>query len=235
MNIFSSMPGKDHRLIISIVKRGVAQKVVTATKEAKIGGGTVLLGKGTAPKKIYLDLLGMDYNPEKDIILTLVEQEKLASTLNLIAKVTDLDKPGKGIAFIIRAKEIIGHIHMENSQKADGGLDMSVKVKECPLTLDLIVTVVNDGFAEDAIEAAKKAGAEGGTIIHGRGSGIHENAKLFGISIQPEKEIILTLVDTNKTQQILGAINNAVKLDQPHTGIAFVLPVEKAYGICHLS
>jgi len=153
-----------------------------------------------------------------------------------------LDKPGKGIAFVIRVNEIIGQIHLLNRPKpTEGGLcvDPATKdcaqLKDCSVKFDLIVTIVNDGFSEEVVDAARAAGAEGGTIIHGRGTGIHENAKLFGMSIQPEKEIILTLVPANKTEQILEAINKAVKLDRPNTGIAFVLGVEKAYGICHLT
>lgn len=63
---------------------------------------------------------------------------------------------------------------------------------------DLIVTIVNKGFAQEVVEASKKAGAEGGTILQGRGTGIHEKAKLFNIVIEPEKEVILTLIDRKK-------------------------------------
>ena len=104
----------------------------------------------------------------------------------------------------------------------------------CPLDFDLIVTIVNRGFAEEVVNAAKAAGAEGGTIINGRGTGVHENAKLFGISIEPEKEIVLTLIDRNKTGDVLAAISHAVDLNKPGKGVAFVLEVEKTAGICHL-
>lgn len=105
---------------------------------------------------------------------------------------------------------------------------------ECSKKFDLIVTIVNAGYAEDVVEAAKKAGAEGGTIISGRGTGIHENAKIFGMSIEPEKEIVLTLIDRDKTKQVLSAVSDAVELNKPCKGIAFVLEVEKTVGICHL-
>jgi len=100
---------------------------------------------------------------------------------------------------------------------------------------DLIFTIVRKGFAEEVVEATKKAGAEGGTIVNGRGAGIHENAKLFGIPIEPEKEIVLTLIDRTKTEKVLEAIYNAVELNKPAHGIAFVLEVDKAVGICHLT
>ena len=101
------------------------------------------------------------------------------------------------------------------------------------IAYDLIVTIVNKGRAEKVMEAAKKAGAEGGTIMHGRGSGIHEKAKLFGIVIEPEKEIVLTLVPSDISQDVLENILKEAELHKPNKGIAFVLPVSKVAGINH--
>lgn len=101
------------------------------------------------------------------------------------------------------------------------------------IAYDLIVTIVNKGRAEKVMEAAKKAGAEGGTILHGRGSGVHEKAKLFGIIIEPEKEIILTLVPSDISQTVLDNILKEVDLNKPNKGIAFVLSVDKVAGINH--
>jgi len=96
---------------------------------------------------------------------------------------------------------------------------------------DLIITIVNKGYALDVINASKNAGAEGGTIINGRGSGIHETAKIFGIPIEPEKEIILILLDKNITNKVLESITKEAKLDTPGKGIAFVIDVEQVVGI----
>ncbi len=104
----------------------------------------------------------------------------------------------------------------------------------CPIKFDLIVTIVNNGSAEDVVAATKAAGAKGGTIMKGRGTGIHETAKLFGIPIEPEKEIVLTLIDVTKTNDALQAIYDAAQLNKPGNGITFSLDVEKTIGICHL-
>ena len=63
----------------------------------------------------------------------------------------------------------------------------------------LIITIVEQGNAEDVIDCAKKGGAEGGTILTGRGAGIHDTAKILGILIEPEKEVVLTLIEKEKT------------------------------------
>lgn len=101
------------------------------------------------------------------------------------------------------------------------------------VSYDLIVTIVNKGKADKVVELSKKAGAEGGTILFGRGTGIHEKAKLFGIPIEPEKEIILTLIPKEKTQLVLETILSHADLCKPGKGIAFVLPIDKVAGINH--
>jgi nitrogen regulatory protein PII len=105
---------------------------------------------------------------------------------------------------------------------------------EQPRQFELIVTVVNKGNAESVVEASKRAGAEGGTILFGRGTGIHEKATLFSIPIEPEKELVLTLIDRGRTEAVLQAIREETGLDEPGMGIAFVLPVERTVGIKHL-
>jgi len=98
----------------------------------------------------------------------------------------------------------------------------------------LIVTIVRKGWAERIINAAKQAGARGGTILHGRGVGIHETKKLLGISIEPEKDIILTIIHKDKTDKVLKAIVDAGQFNKPGTGIGFVVDVDKVVGIVHL-
>lgn len=99
---------------------------------------------------------------------------------------------------------------------------------------DLIVTIVNKGDAEKVVDASKKAGAEGGTIILGRGTGIHEQTRLFGIVIEPQKDIVLTLVKRKISDQVLEAIVARAELNKPGRGIAYVIPVERVAGITHL-
>jgi nitrogen regulatory protein PII len=98
----------------------------------------------------------------------------------------------------------------------------------------LIVTIIKKGFAQRVINAAKRAGARGGTILHGRGVGIHDQKKLLGIPIEPEKEIILTLIHKDKTNTVLKAVVEAGNLQKPGTGIGFVIDVDKVVGIVSL-
>ncbi|WP_025027922.1 P-II family nitrogen regulator [Caldalkalibacillus mannanilyticus] len=98
----------------------------------------------------------------------------------------------------------------------------------------LLVTIVKKGVASKIVTASKAAGAEGGTIIYGKGTGIHEMKTFFGITVEHDKEMIITLMPTEKMEQIIQAIEKAGKLSTPGNGIGFVIDVQRIAGIAHL-
>ena len=97
--------------------------------------------------------------------------------------------------------------------------------------LSLIVSIVRKGWGSTVLEASVKAGARGGTVLFGRGAGINERETIFGMSIEPEKEILLTIVSASQVDTILDAIVRAGELNDTGRGIAFVVPVEKVAGV----
>ncbi|HBU12381.1 MAG TPA: transcriptional regulator [Clostridiales bacterium] len=97
----------------------------------------------------------------------------------------------------------------------------------------LIVTIVNRGFADTVMDAARDAGAQGGTILYARGSGIHEMQKFFGITIEPEKEVVFVLVEVEERDEILRAICKGAGLNTEGRGLSFTLPVDDVMGIVH--
>lgn len=107
-------------------------------------------------------------------------------------------------------------------------------MKICSAEFDLIVSIVGKGSAEDVMDCAKKAGAEGGTILNGKGTGIHEAVKIFGIPFEPEKEVVLILIDRGKSRAVMQSIYRGIGMDKPGRGIIFVLDVAKVAGIVHL-
>lgn len=98
---------------------------------------------------------------------------------------------------------------------------------------DLIVTIIPKGSAEKALRASREAGAEGGTVLYGRGAGIHEKRTILGVPIEPEKEILLTVVPHTLSRQVLERIVEAAQLNLPGKGIAFVVALDGVAGICH--
>lgn len=100
---------------------------------------------------------------------------------------------------------------------------------------DCIVTIVNKGHSGTAVNASRAAGAEGGTIIYGRGTGIREMKSILGLAIEPEKEIVLTLVRADISLHVMDAIVKACNLEKPGSGICFNVSVKSVAGICHLN
>ena len=101
-------------------------------------------------------------------------------------------------------------------------------------THEVIFCIVNAGFSDAVMDAAKEFGARGGTVIRARGTANAEAEKLFNIAIQPEKEIVMILVDQSIKNDILHALYRAVGLKTPGQGIAFSLPVDQVVGLAPL-
>jgi nitrogen regulatory protein PII len=99
------------------------------------------------------------------------------------------------------------------------------------INASLIVTIVRKGWGSSVLQASVTAGARGGTVLFGRGAGVHEHEKIFGMAIEPEKEIVLTIVPEDQVDTILAEIVRAAELEAPGHGMAFVLPVPMIVGV----
>lgn len=96
---------------------------------------------------------------------------------------------------------------------------------------ELILTILNRGFSDAAMDSARKSGATGGTIITARGAGAKEAEKLLGIRISQEKEIILILTPKDRRTEIMSAICKSAGLNTRGRGITFSLPVSDVLGV----
>ena len=93
--------------------------------------------------------------------------------------------------------------------------------------MKMITAIVNNGYADDVMVAARKAGAAGGSILNARGTGTEEDVKFFGITLVPEKEMLLIVAANDKADGIISAINSVPHLSEPGGGIVFSLNVEQ--------
>jgi nitrogen regulatory protein PII len=96
---------------------------------------------------------------------------------------------------------------------------------------EVIFCIVNAGFSDAVMDAAKEFGARGGTVIHARGTANGLAEKKFEIPVSPEKEIVMILVPSEIKDDILRGLYRAVGLKTPGQGIAFSLPVDAAVGL----
>ncbi len=190
--------------IFTIVNHGLGEKVAALTRSAGARGGTILVGRGSGGSFLMRALSLSD--TEKDVLLTLVTNDQLEAVFNAIRDAPLYPKKNGGISFIIRT----------------GG-----KAMEGECEHELITIIVNRGFADDVMDAARKAGSRGGTIVHARGTGKPNDEKFFGITIVPEKEEVMILAEREKSRAIRDAITALPCLASPGMGIMFTTPVDR--------
>jgi len=100
---------------------------------------------------------------------------------------------------------------------------------------EMILCVVNAGFSDDVMDAAREAGARGGTVIHARGTANKEAESFFHITIQPDKDVVMMIVPADIKDKVLHAIYQSAGLKTEGQGIAFSLAVDKAVGLTNNS
>lgn len=99
------------------------------------------------------------------------------------------------------------------------------------MNFKLIISMVKTKQTDRIVEAAKAVGGTGATIIPARGTGIHEAKTFFGLTLETQTDVVLFLLDEKCVEPVLKAIYEAGRFEEPGTGIAFVLDVERAVGL----
>lgn len=203
------------KLITVIVPHNKIDKISDKAVEAGSAGGTVLMGRGLTGNKV-IAAFGLGESA-KDILLYLCEKEKTEKIFNAIKKSCENKKSNFGYACIIDSDRMMktGTIW---GQETEG--------ETMNYTHELITVILNKGYADDAMAAARKAGAGGGTVLNARGTAREDDARFFGMHIVPEKEMLMIIVPSEKKEDVLESIKNLPCLQQPGSGIAFCCGVE---------
>ncbi|MDD4213111.1 MAG: P-II family nitrogen regulator [Bacilli bacterium] len=211
----------EYELFCLILNPDKTAKALRIGKAHGSRGATVLRARGTIHSGI-LNFLGL-YDETRELVLIGADKQTANEMRKAIAEELEMEKPNHGIGFSIPLTNIIGtKSYQENIEK---------KVEESPMDYKLIITIVDRGKAEQVIDSAKSAGSQGGTIISGRGSGIHETQKIFNIEIEPEKEIVLIIAQNDKVDDITNVIRKELHIDEPGKGIIFVTEVTQTIGL----
>lgn len=213
--------GQRYELICVVVNFGLGSKALSIARKSGISGGTIMLGRGTAENR-WLRLLALA-DIRKEVVLMVGEESSSKQALDAIDRGLHFSKPNHGIAFTMPIDAVNdATINQSESNVEDGGRVSVYKA---------IFVVVDKGMGEKVMDVAKVAGARGGTIINARGSGIHETATFLNMEIEPEKEIVLMLTPTALADNIVVAIRDNLKIDEPGNGILFVQNVGETYGL----
>ncbi len=206
-----------YKLIICIVPHNSGEFITNAAKQAGAGGGTILMGRGTASNSV-LQLLGLG-DTSKDITMNIVEDKAATSVCAEIENACSTKKAHFGVLFTIDVNSFIkagtGSTKKpaESSQNNLGEDNME--------NYEMLNIIVNKGYAEDAMAAARKAGAGGGTIIGAKGTAREGDATFFGVDIVPEKEMLIILVPQDKKEAIVQAVSSLSCFEKAGSGIIF--------------
>ncbi len=187
--------------------------------------------EGTANSEI-LDMFGLG-STDKFVSLCMALATDAKRVLLEFTEAMDLRGKGKGIAFsvpISGAGMSLCRI-LEAHRQEMGGDEMEAPAIKNELTHDLIMTVINRGYSEDLMEAARSAGANGGTVIHAKRAGHDEPSRFLGISAQAEKEIVLILAPRKERNEIMKAISLRCGAKTEAQGVMVSLPVDGVYGL----
>ena len=190
-------------LMTTIVDRKITNKYIDLYKENDLNVMLLTLGLGTASNDI-LDYLGLD-NPEKAVAFSVIEEHSWIQIKKQLQKKLQIDAPGGGITFITPLSSIGGqkalHFLLETQDYQ--------KQEETTLkntTHNLIIVIAEHGYTNLIMDAARTAGAHGGTIIHAKGTGMELAEKFMGVSLAVEKEMVFIVTKTEQKNNIMKAI-----------------------------
>ena len=215
-------------LMTTIVDRKMAKKYSELYKENEQHVMFVTLGSGTAANEI-LDYLGLE-NTEKAVIFSVQEESAWQKIKRQLQQKLKIDAPGGGIAFTIPLSSIGGKktlqflLEGQNYQKEE---ESTLK----DTVHELIVVIADQGNIELIMDAARGAGAYGGTVIHAKGTGMEQAEKFMGVSLAAEKEMIFIVTRKEQKNEIMRAIMEKAGLNSRAKSIVFSLPVTDTAGL----
>lgn len=186
-------------------------------------------GKGAAASEV-MDYFGLE-SAEKAVILGMVTRDTWRVLKTGLQNRFRVDVPGTGIAFIVPLSAIGGKRELkfltESQDFVKGEEENTLK----DTTHELLVVIANQGYSNLIMEAAKSAGAGGGTVIHARGTGMERAETFFGVSLASEKEIIFIVTRTSQRADIMKAVMREAGMETKAKSIIFSLPVTSTAGL----
>ncbi|MGI6731653.1 MAG: P-II family nitrogen regulator [Anaerovoracaceae bacterium] len=220
--------------LITILDVDFEDELIKVYEDNDIPFVLLTYGLGSAKSHIF-EMLG--YGGARKLITISIHPSRISNfVVNELHKEVDLHRPGTGICFTISISSMSGvfsricnDVNCTICQNKSLGSENIMGLTKEPY--QLVITIVNTGHFDEVMEAAKTAGANGGTLIHARSLGSEEATKYLGITVQPEKDLILMLVPQEKRHAIMDGIMTAAGLNTPALGSCFSLPVNNVIGV----
>ena len=215
-------------LMTTIANRNMLPKFLGFYQEQGVLVNLITLGRGTATSEV-LDYFGLE-SAEKAVLFGVVTDDSWKSLKKALQNRFRIDVPGTGIAFTVPLASIGGKRELKfltEHQDFVKGEEGTLK----DTTHELLVVIANQGYSNLIMEAAKSAGAGGGTVIHARGTGMERAESFFGVSLASEKEIIFIVSRTGQRNGIMKAVMKDAGMESKAKSIIFSLPVTSTAGL----
>ncbi len=213
--------------LTTVTDRKRLPKFIELYQEKTIPVSFISLGHGTvAPDRASMLL----ERTEKAVLFSFVTRETWREAKRGLRQNLQIDVPGVGVAFLVPMSSIGGRRElalMTDGQNFVRGEESTMRGTE----RELIVVISNQGYNEMVMDAAREAGAYGGTVIHARGTGMERAEKFLGISLASEKDITFIVVKTKQRDGIMQKIMLSAGMESPAKSIVFSLPVTDTAGL----
>lgn len=210
--------------VFSIVNPGMSARMNEICDRLELPLRIELIGRGTATKNM-LDLLGLSAR-EYHIIMTVADRERTAALIDEARRQLYIDAPGHGIIAATPIKSVGGGktlSHLNGGKPAEGAPEINYNY-------EIILAIANEGYTDAVMDAAREAGARGGTVLHGKGTGSKDAAKFFGVSIATEKEVIMIVARSSEKAAIMKSIINKAGNGTDAGAVVMSLPVSAVAG-----
>ena len=211
--------------VISVVDRDKRESMSALYGAAGLHMILTMLGQGTATNE-HLSLYGLDAT-EKAVISAVASAEESAQLLKAAKRKLFIDIPGNGIMLTIPLKSVAGGktlAYLTDSVKTGGVPPMEFKH-------ELIIAILNEGYSDLVMDAARSAGAGGGTVLHAKGTGSSRAKKFFGVSLADEKDLVYIVAHSDEKAAIMSAISKSAGPGSKAGAICFSLPISSVVGL----
>ena len=215
-------------MMVTITERSKLTTFLSFYRERQVPVQFISLALGTASNET-LNYLGLERS-DKCVFASFVTDEKWEELRRGLRRELQIDVPGMGIAFTVPLSSIGGRRELQfltehqNYQKGEESTMKDTKY-------ELLVVIANHGYSDLIMDAARGAGAAGGTVIHAKGTGMEGAEKFLGISLAAEKEMIYIVVHRDKRNDIMSAIMRDAGMASKAKSICFTLPVSATAGL----
>lgn len=220
------------RILMLINHTKLTEKAMQLFNSGKLPVHLQFSAHGTANSDM-LDILGLG-GIEKDVMFSIVPKTVADEMLRRLYTELELSQKNSGIAFTMPLSginsmfaKISERLNPDITEKTTGeGLKHMSEMK-----YSLIAATVNQGFSEEVINAARAAGAKGGTCFHTNGAVNENNEHLWGTDFQEEKETVLIIADNESKLGIMQAISHSCGINTEAQGIVVSMPIDNIMGL----